>query len=236
MTFREKALQIAIGELGVTEVPRGSNSGPRVNQYLASAGLGPGYPWCMAFLNWCFRQAGLDLEHPNEASVGFFEAWASDKGYLVGVPMRGDVICYRFDSDNWPDHVGIVERVYPGSVDAIEGNTAVGNDANGGMVMRRGRGLSRAKFARIPGSIPVPEVETVKPWVPLLFHWYLNERKPGVPQPTVIAGVQIPPPPYPQWYWSMVEAADIFRASKPDGTADVAALKAKIEKAKAALA
>ncbi len=85
------------------------------------------------------------------------------------------------------------------------------------------------------GSVPVPEVETVKPWIPLLFHWYLNERKPGVERPAVIAGVPIPAPPYPKEFWSMVEAADLFRASKPDGTADIAALQAKIDKAKAAL-
>jgi hypothetical protein len=235
VTYREQALRYAIAELGVKENPAGSNSGPRVNQYLASAGLGPGYPWCMAFMNWCFRKAGLDIQHPNEASVGFFEAWARENGHLVSAPARGDLICYRFDADNWPDHVGIIERVYAGSVDVIEGNTAVGNDANGGMVMRRGRGLDRARFARIPGSVPVVEVEIVKPWIPLLFHWYLNERKPGLEPPTMIGGVPIPPAPWPKSFWAMVESAEMFRAAKPDSSAEAAALRAKIAAAKAAL-
>lgn len=79
------------------------------------------------------------------------------------------------------------------------------------------------------------EEDDMKPWVPLFFHWYLNERKPGVERPAEINGVPIPAPPYPPWFWEIVESADIFRASKPDGSGDVAALKAKIEAAKAAL-
>lgn len=162
MTFREKALLVAIGELGVKEHPPNTNTGPRVNQYLASAGLGPGFPWCMAFVNWCYRQAGLDIKHPNEASVGFFEDWARQKGYLVSAPKRGDIACYRFDSDNWPDHVGIVEEVGPGRITAVEGNTALDNDANGGMVMRRSRSILICKFARIPGVVPEEEDEVTK--------------------------------------------------------------------------
>lgn len=235
MTYREAALRVAIGEIGVTESPAGSNSGPRVNQYLASAGLGPGYPWCMAFVNWCYRQVGVDITHPHEASVGFFEAWARSNGYLVTAPLRGDIICYRFDADDWPDHVGIVERVYAGSVDAIEGNTAVGNDANGGKVMRRGRGLSRTKFVRIPGSIP-EEAETLEDWVPLAHNWYINERKPGESMPLAIDGVKIPRPPYSQKFWALVQASELYRATKPDGSsAELAAAQARIAAAKAAL-
>ena len=157
MLIREKALRVAEAELkrGVKEDPPGSNSGPRVNLYLKSAGLGPGYPWCMAFVNWCYRQAGLDLKHPNEASVGFFEAWAKEHGYLVGRPQPGDIVCYRWDGDDWPDHVGIVKEVGPTRIRVIEGNTAVGDDTNGGRVMLRSRSLSRCLFVRIPGAVSV---------------------------------------------------------------------------------
>lgn len=158
MQYRLKALEIARAELGVHEDPAGSNSGPRVNEYLRSAGLGPGYPWCMAFVNWCYRQAGFNIEHRNEASVGFFEEFARRNGWLVSAKEAapGDIVCYRFNRDNWPDHVGIVETIGPGRLVAIEGNTAIGDDANGGKVMRRSRAVRNCKFARIPGGPPAP--------------------------------------------------------------------------------
>jgi hypothetical protein len=94
--------------------------------------------------------------------------------------------------------------------------------------------IAAVKAVTLP--VPVVEVEIVKPWIPLLFHWYLNERKPGVERPSMISGVPIPPPPWPQEFWAMVESADIFRAAKPDGSsAEAAALRAKIAAAKAAL-
>lgn len=131
-----------------------------MSQYLRSAGITFPTPWCAAFVCWCFERAGRKLTFPKRASVGFFENWAKEHGYLVKRPFRGDLVCYRFDSDDWPDHIGFVERVlavrwlngkFVGYVRTIEGNTAYGNDANGGKVMRRWRWIQRAKFVRIPG-------------------------------------------------------------------------------------
>jgi cell wall-associated NlpC family hydrolase len=118
----------------------------------------------MAFVHAMYQDAGLEIG--GGASVGFFEDWARKRGYLTTAPMRGDIICYRFDADNWPDHVGIVtEGVFGrffkrfGMVRTIEGNTAVGNDDNGGRVMRRTRRISRCRFVRVPGS-PFPADKT----------------------------------------------------------------------------
>lgn len=160
MQARYKALAIAKKELGVHEVPPNSNWGPRVKVYLKSAGWTTPAPWCMAFMHWCFEQAGMKIG--GGASVGFFEDWARKhkNGEIVKRPFKGDLVCYRFDSDNWPDHVGIVERVlalrwrhkvFVGWVQIIEGNTGVGNDANGGKVMRRRRWVKRCKFVRLYG-------------------------------------------------------------------------------------
>lgn len=162
MKIREKALRIAIKEIGVKEYPAGSNSGPRVKQYQAATNLGgTGWPWCMAFVCWCYKQAGHSLPYPT-ASVGLFLSWATKVGDVVSRPLRGDLVCYRFDADSWPDHVAIVERVlavawkdkvFAGYVKTIEGNTASGNDANGGQVQRRYRRHSRCSYVRIPGNV-----------------------------------------------------------------------------------
>lgn len=151
-----QALSIARTQIGVTEVPANSNWGPKVSKYLASVGLHSAAPWCMAFMHWCFREVGVVLG--GYGSVGYFQDWASRQGDLVTRPFKGDIVCYKFDSDDWPDHVGIVEkvlalrwkdRIFAGWVQTIEGNTSLGNDSNGGKVMRRRRWISRAKFARI---------------------------------------------------------------------------------------
>ena len=67
------------------------------------------------------------------------EAWLKATGMWKGrtEPMPGDIAIYNWDGGA-PDHIGIVEEYLGnGSFNAIEGNTAVGNDSNGGQVMRR---------------------------------------------------------------------------------------------------
>lgn len=58
--FMASTLEIALGEDGVREVPKNSNRGPRVETYLASVGLDPGYAWCAAFAYWCVREASQE--------------------------------------------------------------------------------------------------------------------------------------------------------------------------------
>src|SRR5438270_7940578 len=58
-------LEVAVSQLGVMEQPPGSNSGPVVNQYLASVHCAPGSFWCMAFVNWCFVKAAHDKSMAN---------------------------------------------------------------------------------------------------------------------------------------------------------------------------
>jgi len=157
-TLRHRALNAAISQIGVKENPPNSNWGPQVKEYLAAAGWTSPAPWCAAFVCWCYKKAGRTLTFPNRASVGFFLAWAQKNGRPVERPMRGDLVCYRFDSDSWPDHIGIVEKTlivkwfggkFAGYVLTVEGNTAFGNNANGGKVMRRRRWHSRCSYVRI---------------------------------------------------------------------------------------
>src|SRR4051812_31270525 len=166
MTYRQTALDHAAMYVGVHEVPAGSNKGPHINGWLKDAGVPPGNPWCMAFIHGMFLEAGYTLG--GGASVGNFEAWARAHHYVwASVPKPGDIACYEWEHDNWPDHVGIVhhvavkhsrivhwdgtvEPVRKGDVIAIEGNTSIGNDSDGGRVMYRSRKQVLCTFARIP--------------------------------------------------------------------------------------
>jgi hypothetical protein len=178
VTYREKALRIALKEVGVKEQPPGSNRGPRVDQYQDADGLpGRGYPWCMAFVQWAYRQAGRPLDPAKTASVGFFLGWARGQGLVTSKPLRGDVVCYQFDSNNWPDHVGIVSRVLPGGlILAVEGNTSITSDDNGGSVMLRTRRTSRCSFVRVPGAAPTPPRRVRRA---ALRRWALARRAEG---------------------------------------------------------
>jgi CHAP domain-containing protein len=167
-----RALEYGLLFLGVKEQPAGTNHGPSVRRrdkkgkwwtggidywcYLAN-GVRGGYPWCAAFATSCFKETGTLIGDARRASVGFFEAWAKREGDLVTRPYRGDLACYRFDSDDWPDHIGIVHRVLalPGSgkpflIRVLEGNTSLTNNSNGGQVMLRTRWAYRCRFVRIP--------------------------------------------------------------------------------------
>lgn len=138
-------LNIAAGELGVTEAPSGSNN----VKYGAWFGLN-GYPWCMMFVQWCFARAGVTLP-ARTASCTVLMNYAKKAGmWVTGGYQPGDVVIYDWGGDKVPDHCGIVESASGSSVTAIEGNTAVGNDSNGGEVMRRTRTVSQIMGAVRP--------------------------------------------------------------------------------------
>ena len=63
-------------------------------------------------------------------------------------PQPGDIVSSTGQGDGVADHVGFFEKGSRSEFTAIEGNTAVGNDSNGGQVMRRERdGVSVRLFA-----------------------------------------------------------------------------------------
>ena len=86
------------------------------------------------------------------AYVPTTEAWLRATGMWVGrsTPAPGDIAIYNWDG-GVADHIGIVEAdLGGGTFNAIEGNTSVGNDSNGGIVMRRLRYASQVTgFGRV---------------------------------------------------------------------------------------
>lgn len=59
-TAGERVVATALSQVGVTESPPGSNSGPAVQKYQAPWHMGTGWPWCGAFAAWSYVQAGVD--------------------------------------------------------------------------------------------------------------------------------------------------------------------------------
>lgn len=145
---------MAAREVGTHEVGF-HNRGKRVDEYQRADNLpGVGYSWCMSFVQWCYKMVYHPLPDLT-ASVGNFLGYARKVGWVTSRPLRGDLVCFNFDADNWPDHVGFVARVLPlGLIRTIEGNTSPGtggSQADGGGVYRRLRSRRRCVFVRVPG-------------------------------------------------------------------------------------
>jgi hypothetical protein len=151
-SLREQALAKAITQLGVKESPPDSNVTP-YTQWYGMAG-----PWCAMFVTWSYEQAGDSPSFKKGVSYAYVpyivsDARAKRNGLSVtSNPIPGDLACFDWEYEGTFDHVGLFEKWKSGtSFLAIEGNTAQGNNSDGGEVMRRDRSLSGASvvFVRV---------------------------------------------------------------------------------------
>jgi len=118
-------LVVALLELGQAEIP-GATANQRIVEYLKSAGVdgadGDEIPWCSAFVNWCYIQAGLKgvgsygLKFP-----GLARTWLG-WGIPVITPQLGDVAVFRRGTTTWQGHVGHYLYRSAGQVSVLGGN------------------------------------------------------------------------------------------------------------------
>lgn len=144
MGTAEKVLAVARRELGSKESPANSNNVKYNTWYYGRTVSGAAYPWCMAFVQWVFAQAGVPLPLRTASCAALMNA-AKKAGQWVTKDYRpGDVVIYDFPGGAATDHCCIVERVTPAGVAAIEGNTSqAGSQSNGGQVCRKTRPASQ---------------------------------------------------------------------------------------------
>lgn len=144
MAIARQILDIARAEIGNKESPPGSN-----RQKYGKAYGWDGVAWCAIFVWWCFHRAEADALLPTKtASCWQLMDAAKKAGLWVTSSFHpGDVLIYQFGASY---HTGICESVSGNTVTAIEGNTGISNDANGGAVMRRKRNVTFVKGAVRP--------------------------------------------------------------------------------------
>lgn len=145
-----KIVEIAIKEIGEKEIPVNSNN----SKYNKWFGL-PNLPWCGMFVSWCYAQASQQLP-----KIGFSKGFAGcqtavayfkKNNQITTEPKEGDIVFYDWNSDGRYDHTGIfVKWITASTFEAIEGNTSVGNDSNGGTVMKRIRDKKNVIFVNVP--------------------------------------------------------------------------------------
>jgi hypothetical protein len=138
--MREKALEQAHKYIGIKESPAGSNH----TQFGVWYGMDH-VPWCNIFVSKCYVNVGSKA-FVRGHYYSYVPAMAGDarlgRNHLsIAHPvLPGDPVTYDWDNDGVPDHTGLfVEWLDKanGKFSAIEGNTAIGNNSNGGEVMLR---------------------------------------------------------------------------------------------------
>lgn len=158
----DKILALARAQLGEKENPMGSNHVKYNNEYYEMEVKGPEYPWCCVFQWWLFRHAGGgELFFGGGKTASCTALWrdyqkrgqAVDKGNI----RPGDLVFFVFDGgrSGGMNHVGICEKVEPGYVTTIDGNTG-SDDANGGTVARKRRSLKYVGGAARPAYEDAP--------------------------------------------------------------------------------
>ena len=140
MASVKELLAVATKQLGITEWPTNSNKVKYNTWYYGREVSGDSYPWCMAFVQWCYNEAQMKLPYKT-ASCSALLNWYKQHHpeCVVTKPEPGDVVIYDFG------HTGIIESAAIGKITAIEGNTTAGNSgsqSNGGGVYRRTRSTS----------------------------------------------------------------------------------------------
>lgn len=133
----DKAIEIAITQIGQQENPRGSNWGEPVKTYLHGVGIDFPASWCMAFVYWCFNQAATNLGtlNPLIKTGGVLRAWNEAASHHVLIAQPGDIFIQ--DHGHGLGHTGIVESAGQGTVNTIEGNTNDTGSREGYAVCRK---------------------------------------------------------------------------------------------------
>ena len=142
-------VRVSEKEIGQVEVPTNSNK----TKYGKWFGF-DGVAWCGMFVSWCYATACYPLP-----KIGFTKGFAGcqtavayfkKNTQITTKPIAGDIVFFDWNKDGRYDHTGIfVKWLNDNEFETIEGNTAVGNDSNGGQVMRRKRYKSVDIFAHV---------------------------------------------------------------------------------------
>lgn len=128
-TIPQRALKVAEGYKYLRE-KNNDNKEPEITEWLKYAGLGPGYPYCQAYVNYCYKKAyeeiGLKSPLSKSASVAQFAKWSLNhpltvkvipiKTVLMGYNLEaGDIISWKHgkalfkESFSYNGHAGILK-------------------------------------------------------------------------------------------------------------------------------
>lgn len=158
-TVRQIALECAIRWIGYEE------EGRNLTVFGEWYGLN-GQPWCAMFNTYQYEVGAASVHKDSPSFVRgskyayvpyiVADARAGRNGLSVtNSPLPGDLVCYDWGRDGLFDHTGLFEAGTAFSWTAIEGNTSLANQSNGGAVMRRSRKANDANVVFVRVKEPV---------------------------------------------------------------------------------
>ena len=163
-----KVIEIALGELGKTEFPKGSN----LTEYGERYGLN-GVPWCVIFQWDVFNRAGERMAFYNggkTASCKTLLRCYKEEGKTAPITdiQVGDILILNFsgkknDGELDTEHCGLVVEKGPlaGTWYTVEGNTSPGLEGsqdNGGCVAKKLRSVKNVVAVCRPNYKPEPVI------------------------------------------------------------------------------
>lgn len=156
-----KIIEVALAEVGTKESPMNSNN-VKYNTWFYGRDVNDGdkpgsfYPWCGVFISWVYYMAGFPL-----GTIDYLRGFASCPFALSHITkwgkfidwkdaQPGDIVFMDWQGDGKYDHVTLFlsHNEVASMFNSIEGNTSLGNDSNGGEVMKRQRRKSMGKVVR----------------------------------------------------------------------------------------
>ena len=200
MATAKQIMNKAISFIGTKEKPANSNNVIFNTHYYGKEVSGSAYPWCAAFVWDIFRLCGaskLFYDGNKCAYCPAIKTWATKNKLTVpkNQAKYGDIVIFDWQNDGVQDHIGFVESLKDGVYTTIEGNTAIGNDSNGGCVMRRTRLAStisciiRPKYDSTTSKEVSTETSTANSKSYMgNQNYYLNNSKVGVWQKAMNKG------------------------------------------------
>jgi hypothetical protein len=119
----EEARKSAAGEPGTVRF-HGNNNVKYNTAYYGHPVSGPSFKWCVVFIWWVMRHAGVPATvFPKAAGVFFVRGWFRDRHRYMdasSMPREGDLVVFK------TSHIGIVESVDSDSntISTVEGNAS----------------------------------------------------------------------------------------------------------------
>ena len=155
---RKTIIETAASQNGTKESPANSNK----TKYGEWYGLN-GVKWCAIFVSWVYDHAGnplgfIETAKGYQSCQGGYNFWKVGK-QLTNEPQAGDIVLFDWDGNGVCDHTGIFDSWTDATKITFfswEGNTAVGNNSDGGMVMRRQRNRSMVRAFVSPSVLDNP--------------------------------------------------------------------------------
>lgn len=116
-TCERHVLSYARSQIGVKEIPFGSNTGPWVSVYQSVTGA-YGEPWCVSFVQWALWRAHIGPIANRTAGAVYLRDWAYSRGLLRSKPEPGTIAVWIYSEQ----HASLVESVHGSSYTTIDGN------------------------------------------------------------------------------------------------------------------